>query len=158
MREIGFEDEFDAIISVSTSFGYFADDSDNAKTIHSARAALKKDGELLLDLENVYYLSHMRRLYGMAPTYLPVNRFRGWLEEATFFDPVSHSVKMRLRLWRNGIVVKEVICRYRVYSLPEIRGVFESCCFHIRSIYGDFRLRPYDIDSPRMIIVCESSK
>lgn len=157
MREIGFEDEFDAVISISTSFGYFASESDDAKTLHSAHTALTKRGKLLLDLENVYYLSHMYRLYGSVPTYQPVNRFRGWLEEATLFDPVSHTVKMRLRLYHNGKVVKEVRGGYRVYSLSEMRRVLESCGFHIRSTYGDFYLRPYDIDSPRMIIICERS-
>ena len=139
-REIGFEDEFDLVISMSTSFGYFASESDDAKTLHSVPTVLTKHGRLLLDLENLYYLSHMCRLYGAVSTYQPVNRFRGWLEEVTLFDPVSHTVKMRLRLWHKGKVVKEVRDGYRVYSLPEMRRVLESCGFHTRSTYGDFYL------------------
>lgn len=157
MREMEFSDRFDAIINVSTSFGYFLNESDNARSLRSAANALRKDGRLLLDLENVYYLAHMSRLYGTAPTYQPVNRFRGWLEETTFFAPVSHIVKMRLRLWQKGRVVKDTGVRYRVYSLPEIRGMLESCGFHICNIHGDFRLQAYDVDSPRMIVVCEKS-
>jgi len=158
MREIGFSDQFDAIINVSTSFGYFLNESDNTRSLHSTANALGNDGRFLLDLENVYYLAHMSSLYGTAPTYQPVNRFRGWLEETTFFDPVSHIVKMRLRLWRKGRVVKDMRARYRVYSLPEIRSMLESCGFHIYSIYGDFGLQPYNVDSPRMIILCEKSQ
>jgi len=157
MREMGFEDEFDAVINISTSFGYFANESDDAKTLHSVHTVLTRCGKLLLDLENVYYLSHMYRLYGAAPNYQPVNRFRDWVEEATLFDPISHTIKVKLRLWYNGKVVKEVRGGYRVYSLSEIRRVLESCGFHIQSTYGDFNLRPYDINSPRMIIICEKS-
>ena len=158
MRETTFSDLFDAIINVSTSFGYFLSESDNARSLRLAANALKKDGKFLLDLENVYYLAHMARLYGTAPTYQPVNRFRGWLEETTSFDPVSHIVKMRLRLWRKRKVVKDITARYRVYSLPEIRNILESCGFHISSIYGNFSLQPYNVDSPRMIIICEKSQ
>ena len=155
MRDMAFSEEFDAIINISTSFGFFANEQDNVRTLYSAANALRKEGKLLLDLENVYYLSHMARLYGTTPTYQPVDRFKGWLEEATFFDPISHNVQMNLRLWREETVIKEVKGIYRVYSFPEMRSLLESSGFRIRSIYGDFRLRPYNVDSPRMIVLCE---
>ena len=116
MKEMRFSDRFDAVINVSTSFGYFRNESDNAGSLRSMAEALIKGGRLLLDIENIYYLAHMSRLYGTTPTYQPVNRFRSWLEETTFFDAASQVVKMRLRLWRRGRVVKDMKARYRVYS------------------------------------------
>lgn len=157
MRDIGFSDEFDAIINISTSFGYFASEEDNIRTLHSAANALRRGGKLLLDLENVYNLSHMSRIYGARPAYQPVNRFRGWLEEATLFDPVSHTVQMSLRFWRNERLIKEVRARYRVYSFLEISQMLKSCGFRIRNVYGDFQLRPYNVDSVRMIVLSEKS-
>lgn len=157
MRDIGFSDEFDAIINISTSFGYFAYEENNIRTLHSAAHALRKGGKLLLDLENVYNLSQMSRTYGTGPSYQPVNQFRGWLEESTFFDPISHTIQMSLRFWRNERLIKEVGARYRVYSFLEISQMLESCGFRIRKVFGDFQLRPYNVDSVRMIVLSEKS-
>ena len=155
MKEIGFSTEFDAIISISTSFGYFENEKDNLTVLQSAANALKRGGKLLLDLENVFYLSHLARLYGNTPTYHPVDRFRGWVEEATSFDPICHTVETSLRLWRKEKLATEVRARYRVYSLPEIRCLLESSGLDIQHIYGDFRLQLYNVDSPRMIVLSE---
>ena len=99
----------------------------------------------------------MSRTYGTGPSYQPVNQFRGWLEESTFFDPISHTIQMSLRFWRNERLIKEVRARYRVYSFLEISQMLESCDFRIRKVFGDFQLRPYNIDSVRMIVLSEKS-
>ena len=44
--------EFDAIISIWNSFGYFADDHENQRVLASAAQALKPGGRLLIDVSN----------------------------------------------------------------------------------------------------------
>lgn len=157
MRDIKLSNAFDAIINISTSFGYFAKEEDDIRTLYSAAKALQTKGKLILDLENIHFLSNMARRYGTAPTYQPVKRFKGWIEETTIFDPISHVIQMNLRFWYKEKLNKEIRGRYRVYSLPEIRSLLELSGFHIQSIYGDFNLRAYNVDSPRMILLCEKS-
>jgi SAM-dependent methyltransferase len=50
MRELGFEEEFDAAINIFTSFGYFEDPSDDLRTLRRIRAALRPHGRFLLEI------------------------------------------------------------------------------------------------------------
>lgn len=52
MREIPFFEQFDAVVSLFTSFGYFDDPGDDEKVLAGAVRALVPGGRLLLDLPN----------------------------------------------------------------------------------------------------------
>jgi SAM-dependent methyltransferase len=52
MRELPWQDEFDAVVSVFTSFGYLETDEEDEKVLCAARDSLKPRGRLLLDLHN----------------------------------------------------------------------------------------------------------
>ena len=52
MRTIPFEGHFDAVISMFTSFGYFASEADNRQVLAEISKALKPDGHVLIDLIN----------------------------------------------------------------------------------------------------------
>src|SRR5262249_3892779 len=51
MREMGFEETFDGIMCWNTSFGFF-DEEKNLAVLQNMRRALKKGGQLLLDVVN----------------------------------------------------------------------------------------------------------
>jgi SAM-dependent methyltransferase len=53
MRELPWEERFDAVLSWFTSFGYF-DDDDNRRVLREAHKALKPGGELLIDNNNLF--------------------------------------------------------------------------------------------------------
>lgn len=50
MRHLPFEGEFDAVINLWTSFGYFEKESDDLKTLKSVTRALKPGGLFLIEL------------------------------------------------------------------------------------------------------------
>jgi 2-polyprenyl-3-methyl-5-hydroxy-6-metoxy-1,4-benzoquinol methylase len=52
MRNLVFEDEFDAIINLFTSFGYFETIEDDRAVLKGVHHALKRDGFFLLDFAN----------------------------------------------------------------------------------------------------------
>jgi SAM-dependent methyltransferase len=52
MREIPFEDEFDAVINVSTSFGYLETENEDRKVLREVHKALKPGGRFLLEVAN----------------------------------------------------------------------------------------------------------
>jgi SAM-dependent methyltransferase len=52
MRELPWEERFDAVLSWFTSFGYF-DDDDNRRVLREAHKALKPGGTLLIDNNNL---------------------------------------------------------------------------------------------------------
>jgi len=158
MREIGIFNEFDAVINLFTSFGYFEREDDDLRVLQSIGKALSGHGKLILDLENIYFLASMTQFRGSEPVYQPIDNFTGWVEEINRFNPVDHRVEVSLRLWLdNGNLVKQGKATYRAYSLPELRKLLDLAAFSVQGVYGDFQLRPYDLDSLRMIVLCQKS-
>jgi SAM-dependent methyltransferase len=49
MRELAFENEFDAVINMFTAFGYFEDPVDDFRTLEGVRRALVPGGQFLLE-------------------------------------------------------------------------------------------------------------
>ena len=49
MREIPFEDEFDAVVNIFTAFGYLEDDAEDARVIDAVARALVPGGAFLLE-------------------------------------------------------------------------------------------------------------
>jgi SAM-dependent methyltransferase len=53
MRKIGLQSQFDFILNLFTSFGYFEDEGDDYDTIEAVSKALKPGGTFILDFMNV---------------------------------------------------------------------------------------------------------
>lgn len=57
MRDIPFQNEFDAIVNLFTAFGYFDDKAENQKVLEAVARALKPGGRFLIDVINRDYLA-----------------------------------------------------------------------------------------------------
>ena len=57
MRELDYDGEFDVVINVFTSFGYFADEADDQRVLDRVARALVPDGAFLLDTINTVALA-----------------------------------------------------------------------------------------------------
>jgi SAM-dependent methyltransferase len=56
MRRLKYKGEFDAVVNLFTSFGYFAELSDDIKTLRGVAQALKPGGLFMLDIVNGEYV------------------------------------------------------------------------------------------------------
>jgi ubiquinone/menaquinone biosynthesis C-methylase UbiE len=99
IREIGISEQFEAAVSIFTSFGYFQNDSDNLKALKSISRALKTGGRLILDLENIFLIARAAQINGGEAIYRPIDNYRGWVEEITRLNTLDQRVEMSLRLW-----------------------------------------------------------
>jgi SAM-dependent methyltransferase len=153
MRSLPFQQQFEAVVSLFTSFGYFDDRSEDAKVLAGVRRALVPGGRLLLDFLNAsrvraslvpvseerrdpYLVTHRRRLDLDAPD-------GPYVRKATTFTDT-----------RNGRLVMEVEERVRLYEPEELDAMLrvaglEPC----GDAVGDFDGRPFDAASPRWIRV-----
>ncbi len=62
MKEIGFREEFDAIICMYTSFNYLLTDQDIEKALAAFHRALRPGGIAILDLMNpIFYIGKFQR-------------------------------------------------------------------------------------------------
>ncbi|MFD2372036.1 class I SAM-dependent methyltransferase [Brevibacillus sp. GCM10020057] len=145
MREITFREEFDIVVNLFTSFGYFSTDEENETVVRNMARALKKGGEVVID-----YLS---------PSYVQAN-----------LVPESHKeaegMQIHEQRWiENGFVQKRITIRsegtcepreyreqVRLFSAGEMRGMLERAGFGRIQVFGDYQFEPFEADrSPRMI-------
>jgi SAM-dependent methyltransferase len=147
MRKLPFDKEFDAVVNIFTSFGFFDKESDDFKVTKGVSRALKKGGLFLLDLKNREYLirNFQRRRWRQQEDFIML--------EDNFFDLFTSRWELtRTLIFENGRK-KENSFSLRMYSFTEILNLLKKSGFILESVYGDFDFREYSLDSPRMILI-----
>jgi SAM-dependent methyltransferase len=150
MREMTFEDEFDAACCMFTSFGYFDDDT-NRKVAANLARAIKPGGKLLIEVVNRDYLCRD------LPT-------RVWwqgdgcvvLEEVDFNYFSSRLQVQRSIIFEDGRQLEQEIS-IRAYSLHEIGKVLHHSGFRVTEVSGGLSLRGkfFGANSRQLIVVAE---
>ena len=153
MRSLPFQQQFEAVVSLFTSFGYFDDRSEDAKVLAGVRRALVPGWRLLLD-----FLNAPRVRTSLVPSseerndpYLVTYRRR--IDEETPDGPyVRKSIEFTDT--RNGRVVMEAEERVRLYEPEELDAMLRVAGLEpVGPAVGDFDGRAYDATSPRWIRV-----
>ncbi|MFT6165893.1 MAG: SAM-dependent methyltransferase [Vicingaceae bacterium] len=135
MRDLPFNSEFDLIVNLFTSFGYFQQEGDNVKVIESIAKALKNEGFLILDYLNV------AKVVKDLPVSNVIQR-----------DDIEFNVHKDIN---NGFIVKTIKFEddgdtfefkehVKLLTLTDFEDIFRNSGLHIQSIYGDYELNPFD--------------
>ncbi len=150
MRELTFEEEFDALVILSVSFGFF-DDETNQRVLDGVARALKTGGRLFIQMADL--LSFVER---------NDNR-RYWQEREegiylidSWYDPLTGISYGSFRfLDRDGVLhLWDDTENVRLYTLPEVRRMFDRAGLEITMVYGDvFLQQPYGPDNHHEMIV-----
>lgn len=150
MRVINFEQEFDAVINLFTSFGYF-DEADNFKSLQNMSKALKKGGKLVIDCLN--------REWAIKET---LRNKQVWLlyPNNQVFMAMNNFDIMTSRWISDQIIVNKgkankVMQSVRLYSYTEFKFLFNQVGLKIVEVYGDNEKSEYTVDSSSMIIMAE---
>src|SRR5262249_27863779 len=153
MREMTFENEFDAAYCMFASFGYFDDDT-NRKVAANLQRALKPGGKVLIDVVNRDYLTKD------LPT-------RVWwqgegcvvLEEVDFNYFTSRLQVQRSIVFEDGRQSEQEIS-IRSYSLHEIGKVLHHAGFRVIEVSGSLSLRGrfFGTESRQILVVAEKRK
>ena len=146
MRDIPFENQFDACFNYFTSFGFFADPRDNEKVIASVAKALKPGGRFLL--ETIHRDQMVRNFVR-----------QGWYERngeyvLKKFD-VDLTTSTLISTWtyiREGKATSREV-KLRMYSLHEIIAMLERNRLKFVDVWGNKEKGPLTWDHHRMIIV-----
>ncbi len=150
MREMAFEEMFDAVYSWSTSFGFF-DEEKNSSVLRRVHRALRQSGMFLLDLVNRDYI--VSRL----PT---LNWFEGdgcvCIDDAQF-DSITSRLRVKRTVMREDGKSREVEYSVRLYALHEIGKMLHEAGFKVVEVSGHPAMAGayFGADSPRMIILAE---
>ncbi len=147
MRQIFAEKEFDIILNLFTSFGYFETEEENIKAFQSAARNLKKGGFFVLDFFN---------------TTLVINKLeqKAVLEREGLFFEITKELQ-------NNIILKNISFEAsgKKYQYQERVAAITKESFlnyaklsglKIKAIFGNYQLADFDEKtSPRMVFVFE---
>ena len=144
MRE-PFEEKYDAIFNLFTSFGYFDDDADNYKTIKAIHNSLTETGFAVIDFMNVDYV-----LGNLVPN------------EIKTVDGIDFHIK---RYLKDGHIYKEIDFedkgktfhfteKVQALRLADFEQMMEEAGIFLLDIFGDYKLRKfYKTQSERLIMI-----
>jgi SAM-dependent methyltransferase len=152
MRDISFENEFDAIINMFTAFGFFEREQEDLKVLKGVHQALKPQGQFLMDVVNrEWILANMidRRWSREEQVYM--------LEER-FFDFFRSRLEIVNKLLLPSGEIKNSNYSIRLYTLTEMLDLFNRAGLMLTDVYGDFNGALYNERSPRMILVAQKEE
>lgn len=148
MREIPFENEFQAVFNLFTSFGYFQTEQEHLEVFRQIKKVLKPNGIFVFDFLNVELVRK-----NMIP------------KETKTLEGVDFEVS---RIIEKGYIKKKIKVQDQEHSYQfeeqlldleqaKIIQWAEKVGFEIRDTFGDYNLSSFDIhSSPRLIIVFAS--
>jgi SAM-dependent methyltransferase len=144
MREVGFVEEFDRVMLLFTSFGYFEDD-DNVRVIENAARALKPGGLLGFDTPNRDTVAKD------LPTDAVMDKGGDLMINRLSLDVLTGRFQNRRILIRGG-VRKDKPFSIRLYNATEVRDLLRGVGLEIYKMLGD-EGQPLSIRSRRMMVV-----
>jgi SAM-dependent methyltransferase len=144
MRE-KFEDKFDAIFNLFTSFGYFENDADNLKTLIAIKDSLTEHGFAVIDFMNVNQV-----IANLVP------------EETKTVEEIDFHIK---RYVKDGHIYKEIAFedqgesyhfteKVQALTLQDFQAMMEESGIYLLDIFGDYKLKKFHkTESERLIMI-----
>jgi SAM-dependent methyltransferase len=144
MRE-PFDEKFDAIFNLFTSFGYFECDEDHLKTLVAIKESLTEYGFGVIDFMNVNQV---------LATLVP--------EETKSVDGIDFHIK---RYHTEGYIFKEISFtdnsqdyhyteKVRAFTLQDFQSLMEQAGIYLLDIFGDYKLKKFHkTESERLIMI-----
>lgn len=144
MRE-PFEEKFDAIFNLFTSFGYFESDEDNLTTLKAIKESLSEYGFAVIDFMNVTHVLN---------TLVP--------EEVKTVDGIDFHLK---RYLSDGHIYKEIdfedkgkkfhfIEKVKALTLNDFEELMDEAGIFLLDTFGDYKLKKFHkTESERLIMI-----
>lgn len=149
MRNFSYPGQFDLIVNLFTSFGYFENDSENYKVIECAAKSLKKPGYFVIDYFNTGYLKEKLNPYSISKS-----NSRVIIQLRNITD--SYVTKDIYFIFRNnaGYRFKKFHERIKRYSLTDFEKMFNINGLQIIKVFGDYDEKTFvEKKSRRLIII-----
>lgn len=140
-----YNEQFDAVFNLFTSFGYFDKDENNLNTIKAIKADLNDFGFGVIDFMNSDYV-----IKNLIP------------EETKIIEGIEFHLK---RYVEDDYIIKDINFvhegqeysyheRVRAFHLADFEALFEKAGAYLLDIFGDYKLRKFDAkESSRLIMI-----
>jgi SAM-dependent methyltransferase len=139
-----FEEKYDAIFNLFTSFGYFEKDTDNLKTLISIKESLTEYGFAVIDFMNVDYV-----IANLVAT------------EIKTVDGIDFHIK---RYVKDNYIFKEIDFedkgekfhfteKVQAIRLEDFEAMMEEAGIYLLDIFGDYKLKTFYKNSSERLIM-----
>ncbi len=150
MRDVGYQDTFDAIVNMFYSFGFFEEDNENFRVLTGWRDALKTDGKLLIHTDvnvpritaGTYRLVETRSLAGGARLHINESYLHRQRRIHGSWTIEDSSGSVRLSPYS-----------MRVFTMEELSEWLHAAGFKAVEAFADWTGNPYRKDAEEMIVV-----
>jgi SAM-dependent methyltransferase len=147
MRDLPWQDAFEAALCAGNSFGYF-DDAGNQAFLGAVAGALKPGGRFLLDLG---WIAESRFPNFVVEREIEAGGVRFSAHNA--YDPITAHVESRYTLMKGG-TKEERTALQRVYAANEVLRLLSNVGFEGFQCYGSQAGEPFVLGSPRLLLIC----
>ena len=142
-----FNNKYDAVFNLFTSFGYFEDDKEDILILQNIKNGLNKDGFFVFDFLNAEKVK--------------LNLVK---EETKIVDEISFDIKREIK---NGFILKHISFKadgknhsyteqVKYLDLEKMTAFLNEVGFSIINIFGDYNLNEYNTNtSDRLIIIAK---
>ncbi len=142
---IPFEEKFDAIFNLFTSFGYFENDDDNLTTLKAIKESLNEYGFAVIDFMNVNQV-----LENLVP------------EEVKTVEGIDFHIK---RYLKDNHIYKEIDFedqgqkfhfteKVKALTLSDFENLMEEAGIFLLDLFGDYKLKKFHpTESERLIMI-----
>ncbi len=150
MRDLRYKNEFDLVVNLFSSFGYFESDSENWKVIKSVSASLKPGGHFFFDyLNSVFLRKHL-------VTYDIKQRNRNTVVQVR--EIKDNSVIKSIVIIRNKArsaapEITQFKEKIKLYTLEDFERVFGSNGLKIEKVFGDYHGGRFSRNSSGRLII-----
>lgn len=139
-----YQQKFDAIFNLFTSFGYFENEADHLNTIKSIAANLKDQAVGVIDFMNSKYV---------------VDNLVSADEK--LIDGILFKMSRQLK---NDYIIKDIKFdvdsksyhyqeRVKAFTLDDFKNMFKASRLKLINVFGDYKLSPYDENSSDRLIM-----
>lgn len=142
---VSFEEKFDAIFNLFTSFGYFENDEDNLTTLKAIKESLSEYGFAVIDFMNVHHV-----IKNLVP------------QETKTVEGIDFKIK---RYVEDGHIFKEIdfedkgekfhfVEKVQALTLEDFEEMMDEAGIFLLDTFGDYKLKKfYKNESERLIMV-----
>lgn len=139
-----YSQQFDAVLNMFTSFGYFDDEIDNLNTIISIKANLKPNGIGVIDFMNTEFVKN-----NLKP------------DETKTVNDIDFKLSRSLK---NGYVVKDISFtadgkdfnyfeRVKALNLADFKTYFKEANVDLIDVFGDYKLNQFNNQTSERLIM-----
>ena len=150
MRNIPFENEFDAVINIFTAFGYLENQDEDQQVLNQVCKALKPGGLFLLEI--LHREGLIRHFSPHMIEHFPEGLII--LEERSFDLLTSRANVKITMIYPNG-ERKEYGHAARVYTLTELAQMLAIAGLQVRAYFGAWDHSALTIDNFRLILLSQ---